>query len=252
MKLGRLPPLVSHRTTQSAPASAAAFRWPARTPGRPGSRRRSARRRRSTSLPCAFRNATLSPDHGQVLLEGGGEHVGHVQGPGLAVDADGGRAGLDQRAQVGVVGGRHAGLAGAAERGQPGVLQLQLGPGAAEELDVLGVRARVAALDVVNAEAVQHARNLQLVLHREGQTLALGPVSKRRVEQLDLHRVSSPASTRRGKNAQSNITASRGGGGRGVQYARTALATGGVVVGQQDRAGWRACRLGQPGSLRSW
>ena len=58
---------------------------------------------------------------------------------------------------------------------------------ALEELDVLRVRARVAALDEVNPEAVQQARNLQLVLDREREALALCAVAQRGVEQLDVH-----------------------------------------------------------------
>ena len=58
---------------------------------------------------------------------------------------------------------------------------------APEELDVLGVGARVAALDVVDAEAVQQARNLELVLDREREPFALGAVAQGGVEQLDVH-----------------------------------------------------------------
>ena len=58
---------------------------------------------------------------------------------------------------------------------------------APEELDVFRVRSRVAALDEVDAEAVEQARDLQLVLDRERETLALCSVAQRRVEELDVH-----------------------------------------------------------------
>jgi hypothetical protein len=125
-------------------------------------------------------------DHGQVLLGRGGQHRRHVQQPRLAEDADHRGLGVDERLHVGIGGGLSVDLAGAAERRQLGVFQLQLA-GPAEELDVLGVGARVAALDEVNAEPIQHARDLQLVLDREGEALALCSVPKRRVEQMDLH-----------------------------------------------------------------
>ena len=52
---------------------------------------------------------------------------------------------------------------------------------ALEELDVLGVGAGEAALDVVNAEKVELGRDAQLVFDRERQPLALGAVTKRGV-----------------------------------------------------------------------
>jgi len=59
--------------------------------------------------------------------------------------------------------------------------------GALEELHVLRVGPGVAPLDEVNAEPVQQARDLDLVLDREGEPLALGAVAERAVEELDVH-----------------------------------------------------------------
>ena len=53
--------------------------------------------------------------------------------------------------------------------------------GAAEELGVLGVRARPAALDVADAEPVELARDRQLVGDGEVEPLLLGAVAQRRV-----------------------------------------------------------------------
>src|SRR5438552_918225 len=67
-----------------------------------------------------------------------------------------------------------------------------------EELDVLRVRARPAALDVGHAVVVKQARDPQLVRERKGDVLALGAVAQRGVVQDDgllaRHRVA-PAAT---------------------------------------------------------
>ena len=47
---------------------------------------------------------------------------------------------------------------------------------ALEELRVLGIGARPAALDVVDAQLVQLPGDMQLVHHREGNAFALGAV----------------------------------------------------------------------------
>ena len=60
---------------------------------------------------------------------------------------------------------------------------------AAEELDVLGVRPWISALDEVDAEAVEQLGNLQLVLDREAEALALRPITQRGVEEVDIHDV---------------------------------------------------------------
>src|SRR6185436_19151889 len=104
----------------------------------------------------------------------------------FAHDADHRRLRLEQRAQDRIAVSLAARLARHAERGQLRVLQRQR-LGALEELDVLRVRPRIAALDEVNPEAVQQARNLQLVLDRERESLALCSVAQRRVEELDVH-----------------------------------------------------------------
>src|SRR5262249_19365870 len=97
-----------------------------------------------------------------------------------------GRVGPEQALQVRVVLGAGAGLARASERRELRAAQRERAR-APEELRVLGVRGRPSALDVVDAEVVEQPRDLQLVLDREAEPLALCPVPKRRVEELDLH-----------------------------------------------------------------
>jgi hypothetical protein len=62
---------------------------------------------------------------------------------------------------------------------------------------VLGIRARPAALDVVEPELVQAARDLDLVRQREDQAFALGAVAQSRVVENDLvaHRPVPPVGT---------------------------------------------------------
>ena len=84
--------------------------------------------------------------------------------------------------------GRDARLARAAEGDEPRVAQLQRAR-APEELGVLGVGGRPAALDVVDAEGVEQPRDAELVLDGEAQALALRAVAQRGVEQPDIHRV---------------------------------------------------------------
>src|SRR5205807_7036269 len=64
------------------------------------------------------------------------------------------------------------------------VLQTEALDGA-EELLVARVRARPAALDVMDGEVVEPLGDAQLVLEREGDVLGLRPVAQRRVVELD-------------------------------------------------------------------
>ena len=75
-------------------------------------------------------------------------------------------------------------MAGRAERRQPRGLPAHR-PGRGEELDVLGVGARPAALDVGHAVLVEHPGDAQLVGERERDVLALGAVAQRRVVEDD-------------------------------------------------------------------
>jgi hypothetical protein len=50
--------------------------------------------------------------------------------------------------------------------------------GTMKELNILGIRARPSPLNEVDAQLIQLASNLQLVLYREGDALLLRPVPK--------------------------------------------------------------------------
>ena len=123
--------------------------------------------------------------HRHALVEGGAERLLDVEVPALADDAHGGRAGLHQRVERRV----DVDLAGRPARGaeghEGGGLQLQLGDGAPEELLVLRVRHRVAALDPRDAEPVELLGHLELVLDGEADPLELRPVAQGGVEDLD-------------------------------------------------------------------
>src|SRR6266566_133223 len=120
----------------------------------------------------------------QVLRERDAQVLAHVEVPGLADDGDHRRLGGETEAEVAVVGGLHARPAGRAEGRHLRVLQPEALDGA-EELLVARVRARPAALDVMDAEVVEPLGDAQLVLEREGDVLGLRPVAQRRVVDLD-------------------------------------------------------------------
>src|SRR5581483_8041248 len=79
-------------------------------------------------------------------------------------------------------------VTGRPERDQLAGRERQLRRRATEELVVLGVRARIAGLDVVDAEPVELLRDAQLVVDRERDALELAPVAQRRVVDRDARR----------------------------------------------------------------
>ena len=131
-------------------------------------------------------------DHRQVLLERRPQHCVDVEVPGLRHERDRRRLGLEQHPQPGVVLGPHARVPRAAERAHACLLQAFLAHGD-EELRVLRVRARPAALDVVDAEFVQLPRDRELVVERQRDAGALAAVAQRGVVDRDAigHRGSS-------------------------------------------------------------
>jgi hypothetical protein len=116
-------------------------------------------------------------DHRQVLLGGGLQDVTHVPVVRLAHDGDDASASVHEGAKVGVRVRGGAGMTGRPEGGQLRVSQGQRA-GPHEELGVLGVGARPAPLDVVDAHFVQHAGDLELVLNGEGDALHLSAVAE--------------------------------------------------------------------------
>ncbi len=121
------------------------------------------------------------PDHRQVLGERGAQGPLDVAAVGFRDQADDVGSGLPQGCDLGVVGGCAPGTAGGAERGEGGVVQAELGSGAAEELGILGIRPGPAALDEAHAYVVEVAGYRELVADRQRQALLLGPVTQRRV-----------------------------------------------------------------------
>jgi hypothetical protein len=184
--------LVSQRTIQSAPAPAAA-QGGERVGGVGAVAVEEVLGVVDDLLAAPLQPGHAVSDHGQVLRRRRLQHVPHVQRPRLPEQRD--HRGLrgDEGEQVRVVFGANTRLARGAEGHE-----LRLAQGerarAAEELGVLGVGARPAALDVVDAEAVEQGGDLELVLDGEAQALALGPVAQRRIEEvnLGLHRSSPP------------------------------------------------------------
>ena len=60
-----------------------------------------------------------------------------------------------------------------------------IAPGPIEELFVTRVRAGVAALDVVDAQLVELARDLELIVEREGESFALDAVAESGVVEVE-------------------------------------------------------------------
>ena len=124
-------------------------------------------------------------DHGHGLVERRAQRLGDVVVPRLGHDAGHRGAGLDQVAQDLVVLGHPPGPARRPEGHQLRPLEAQLGGRPLEELGVLGVGARPAALDVVDSEQVELFGDLQLVGDGERDALPLRTVPQRRVVDLD-------------------------------------------------------------------
>jgi hypothetical protein len=145
-------------------------------------------------LPAALHDeADAVRDHVEVLGRRRPEDLGDVEQPALAEDRHHRRLGTDELLEVGVARGSVGSMARGAERGEPGRLPGHALRGA-EELDVLGVRARPAALDVGHAVFVEHSRDAELVGQGERDVLALRSVAERGVVQD--HRVAGPGGGR--------------------------------------------------------
>ena len=127
------------------------------------------------------------PDHPQILVRRSLQDLGHVQHPGLGHDRD--RLGLDveQRLQPLIGFGSALRLERAAERAESCVLEVKR-PRLSEELPLLLVRQREAALDVVEAKLIELDRDGQLILSRERDPGSLAPVPERGVVDFDASR----------------------------------------------------------------
>ena len=125
-------------------------------------------------------------DHREVLLERGAQRQLDVPVVGLGDQGHDPGAAVAQRRHQRVVGGRDPGTPGGTEGRQLGVLEVELLASAAEELGVLRVGARPAALDEADAELVDVPRDVQLVEDREVQALLLGAVAQGRVVDVEV------------------------------------------------------------------
>jgi len=134
-------------------------------------------------------------DDAEVLFQGGVQHLGDVAVPALAHHRHHGRAAIHQGADVGVVLGLGAGAAGHAEGDHLGVAQRQLAH-LLEIGGVAGVGPRPAALDIINAELVQLGGDVELVVHREGDALALRAIAQCGIIDLDMCHASTSAQCR--------------------------------------------------------
>ena len=132
-----------------------------------------------------FQEADRVADHADVLIGLGPQHLGDVQEPGFAHDGDHRRLGIEKHANLLIVLDGHALAAGEAEAGDASVLPLAA-RGLLEELQVLRIGARPAALDVMNPELIEPLRDPQLVGEREIDALALGTIPERGVVDFDL------------------------------------------------------------------
>ena len=121
-------------------------------------------------------------DRRQVFVVRGFERDPDLIGGRFRDKADRIRLGLDQRGQPGIVGGRSARTARHTESGEPRMAKRWL---LRKKLGVSRIGAGIAALDIVDAEIVQHLRDHLLVLQREIDAVGLGAVPQRGVEQIE-------------------------------------------------------------------
>ena len=123
-------------------------------------------------------------DHAEVFVRRAAQDFLHMQHGGLAVDRHHGRLRLDEQAHLIVALNRRGLFPRGAEGGELGVLELA--PlGLREELDVLRIAARPAALDVVNPEGVNALGDAELVRDREVDAFTLRAISEGRIVEFD-------------------------------------------------------------------
>src|SRR5262249_58228329 len=110
---------------------------------------------------------------GRVLLRAGLGRDAPVVIPGFRDEADGGGLSLEQRREAWIVRSRTARPPRHAERGEGRLEAALLG----EQLRVGQVRARITALDIVDAEIVQPTGDDELVVERKIDAVGLRAVA---------------------------------------------------------------------------
>ena len=161
-------------------------------------------------------------DHREVLLERRTQGQLDVPVVRLRHEGDHPCARLAQGRDQGVVGRGRPGPPGRTERRELRVLEVQLLAGAAEELGVLRVRARPAALDEADPEPVDLPRDGQLVGDGEVEPLLLRAVAQRRVvdvEQVAGHRLVSHRGGPKEKTSRGDRRSARRGPSRSARVA---------------------------------
>ena len=131
----------------------------------------------------------------EVLLLGGAERDADVVVPGLGDEADGVGLGVEQAAQAGIVGEADARPLGHAEGGEGRARSVRF---FSKKARVGRVGAGIAALDIVDAELVEHAGDQHLVLQREVDAVGLRAVAQSRVEEIEAFLAHGSASARDG------------------------------------------------------
>src|SRR5690625_3779909 len=118
----------------------------------------------------------------EILIQADAERRADMEIIGFADEADRFRAGIHDFSQHLVIGGRAARALGHAksQKARMGELWRR-----GEKLGIGRVRARPAALDIVDAKIIERGGDLQLVGSREIDALRLLPVTKRGVEQIE-------------------------------------------------------------------
>jgi hypothetical protein len=123
-------------------------------------------------------------DHREILRPRGLEDALDMQRRPLPHERHGRRGRVDQRAEI-AVGLRAAARApGAAECHRAGIREAQAGE-PAKDFGVLGIGPRPTRLDVRDSDAIQLARDLELVVDGERDSLALRAVTESSIVQLD-------------------------------------------------------------------
>ena len=150
-------------------------------------------------------------DHPQVLGAVNLHDLLQVQAPGLPHERAHRREAVGQDLQCRVVLGAQAAPPGHAEGGDLGVLEALAGE-QLEQLELLGVGAREAGLDQVDAELVERVRDPHLLVRRQRHALTLHPITQGGVVDLDLGHVRWPRrALRRGRATPRNAVRGRAG-----------------------------------------
>ena len=119
-------------------------------------------------------------DHPAIFLGRNPEHLFDMQEPAFSENRHGGSLGFEQFLYLWIPACRRIPGAGHPERGDLGVFPF-VAAGLTEELDILRVAARPAALDVVDPERVQFFRHTDFVDDGKGDSRALRAISEGRV-----------------------------------------------------------------------